>query len=171
MHVHSIYSTDRKWIRIKSRLFSVYIPPQSGEIEVAQHSCACSKIPTAATRDIRRINRDLHKLQIQSVNISIEASRYRENEDSTGNILNILNDKLIAQPLEHANIEKILPLNYTMPNEKLITPATVALFTAKTVGMPLLQKAFEMYFKRFRDTIPSAHFFPLKTLLHLFYLK
>ena len=44
----------------KSGLFSIYIPPQSGEIEVSRHSCACSRIPTAATRDIRRINRDLH---------------------------------------------------------------------------------------------------------------
>ena len=119
----------------KSGLFNAYIPPQSGEIEVAKHSCACSKIPTAATRDIRRINRDLHKLAIQSVNISIEATRYRENDDSTGNVLELLNDKLESQSLKHANIEQILPLNYTLTNDKLITPSTVALFTAKTVGM------------------------------------
>ena len=146
----------------KSGLFNVYIPTQAGELEVAKHSCACFKIPTQATRDIRRIGRDLNKLRIQSVNISIEANRYREKNSSTGNVLELLNGKLDSQSLKNANIEQILPLNYTLINDKLITPSTVALLTAKTVGMPVLQKAFEIYFKKFRDTIPSAKFMPFK---------
>ena len=146
----------------KSGLFNVYIPTQACELEVAKHSCACSKIPTQATRDRRRINRDLHKIRIQSVNISIEATRYRENNSSTGNILELLNDKLVSQSLKHANIEQILPLNYMLTTDKLITPSIVALFTAKTVGMPMLQKAFEIYFQKFRDTILSAKFMPFK---------
>ena len=93
---------------------------------------------------------------------SIEATRYRENNDSNGNVLELFNDKLVSQSLKHANIEQILPLNYTLTNDKLITPSTVALFTAKTVGMPMLQKAFKIYFQKFRDTIPSAKFMPFK---------
>ena len=91
------------------------------------------------------------------------ASRYRQNHDSSGNILNLLNSKLEPQSdLIDAHLEQVWPLNFTVPNEKLITPATVALFTAKAVGLPLLQKAFETYFKRFRDIIPRAQ-------LNLFY--
>ena len=113
------------------------------------------------TRNVRKINRDLHRIAIQSVNISLEQSRYRQNYDSSGNILNILNNKLEPQSeLNNAHLEQVWPLNFTVPNEKLITPASVALFTAKAVGLPLLQKAFETYFKRFRDIIPRAQFFP-----------
>ena len=144
----------------KSGLFNVYIPTQAGKLEVAKSRCACTKLPTEATRDIRRIGRDLHKLRIQSVNISIETNRYRRNNSSTGNVLDILNDKLESQLLSSANIEQIMPLNYTHANNKLITPSTVALFTARTVGMPTLQKAFEAYFHKFKDTFPSAKFMP-----------
>ena len=48
----------------KSGFFNVYIPTQAGELEVAKSRCACTKVPTQATRDIRRISRDLHKLRI-----------------------------------------------------------------------------------------------------------
>ena len=144
----------------KSRLFNVYITTQAGELEVAKSRCACTKIPTEATHDLRRIGRDLKKLRIQSINISIEANRYRRNNFSTGNVLDILNDKWESQLLSSANIEQIMPLNYTHVNNKLITPSTVALFTVRTVGMPMLQKAFEAYFHKFKDTLPSAKFMP-----------
>ena len=41
-----------------------------------------------------------------------------------------------------------MPLNYSLTNDKLITSSTVALFTAKTVGVPMLQTAFEAYFQQ-----------------------
>ena len=146
----------------KSGFINLYIPTQAGELEVAKSRCACTKFPTQATRDIRRINRDLHKLRIQSLNISIETNRFRKNNHSTGNVLEIINDKLESQPLSNANIEQIMPLNYTITNSKLITPSTVALFTARTVGMPMLQKAFEAYFHKFKDTLPAAKFMPFR---------
>ena len=152
---------DLKAAMHKTGIISVYIPPLSNELSVARHSCACTKFPTEVNRNIRKINRDLHRIAIQSVNISLEQSRYRKNHDSSGNILDLLNSKLEPQnDLNDAHIEQVWPLNFTVPNAKIITPATVALFTAKTVGIPLLQKAFEKYFNRFRDIIPRAKFFP-----------
>ena len=146
----------------KSGYFNLYVPVQAGELEVAKSRCACSKLPTQATRDIRRISRDLRKLKIQSLNISIETNRFRKNNDSTGNVLEIINNKLEPQPLINANIEQIMPLNYSLTNDKLITPSTVALFTAKTVGVPMLQKAFEAYFHKFKDTLPAAKLMPFR---------
>ena len=55
-----------------------------------------------------------------------------------------------------------MPLNYTLTNDKLITPSTVALFTARTVGVPMLQKAFEAYFHKFKDTLPATKFMPFR---------
>ena len=89
----------------KSGFFNVYIPTQAGELEVAKSRCACTKVPTQATRDIRRISRDLRKLRIQSLNISIETNRFCNNNHSTGNVLEIINNKLVPQPLINANIE------------------------------------------------------------------
>ena len=101
------------------------------------------------------------RIQTSSVNISIEATRFRQNNFSTGNVLNILNDNLKSQSLGgSANIEHIVPLNYSPVNDKLITPSTVALFTARTVCLPMLQKAFSTYFQKFKDTLPSAKFMP-----------
>ena len=125
---------DLKTAMHKTGIISVYIPPQSNELSVAEHSCACTKFPTEVNRNIRKINRDLHRIAIQSVNISLEQSRYRENQDSTGNILDLLHSKLEPQNnLDDAHIEQVWPLNFTVPNAKIITPASVALFTAKTV--------------------------------------
>ena len=124
----------------KSGSINLYIPVQAGELEVAKSRCACSKAPMQATRDIRRISRDLRKLRIQALNISIETDRVRKNNQSTGNVLEIINNKLTPQPSIQAHIEEIMPLNYTLVNDKLITPSTVAIFTAKAVGVPMLQK-------------------------------
>ena len=146
----------------KSGAINLYIPVQAGELEVAQSRCACSKIPTQATRDIRRISRDLRKLRIQALNISIEANRVRKNNQSTGNVLEIISNKLTPQPFIKANIEEIMPLNFSLTNDKLITPSTVAIFTAKAVGVPMLQKAFESYFHKFKETLPAAKLVPFK---------
>ena len=146
----------------KSGAINMYIPVSAGELEVAQSRCACSKFPTQATRDIRRISRDLRKLKIQAHNISIEANRVRNNNHSTGNVLQIVNSKLIPQSFIQANIEEIMPLNFSLSNDKLITPSTVAIFTAKAVGVPMLQHAFETYFHKFRETLPTAKLVPLK---------
>ena len=146
----------------KSGAIQMYIPVNAGELEVAQSRCACSKYPTQSTRDIRRINRDLRKLKIQAHNISIEADRVRNNNQSTGNVLQIVNSKLIPQSSIQANIEEIMPLNFSLSNSKLITPSTVAIFTAKAVGVPMLQHAFETYFHKFKETLPTAKLVPFK---------
>ena len=55
-----------------------------------------------------------------------------------------------------------MPLNFSLTNDKLITPSTVAIFTAKAVGVPMLQHAFETYFHKFKETLPAAKLVPFK---------
>ena len=105
---------------------------------------------------------DESELKIQALNISIETNCVRNNNHSTGNVLEIINNKLIPQPSIQANIEEIMPLNYSLTNDKLITPSTVAILTAKAVGVPMLQKAFESYFHKFKETLPAAKLIPFK---------
>ena len=132
---------------------SIFLPIEHREINAILLQCACTKLPTEAHRVMRQISLDLAKINIQSssLNLTVEPSRFRNQNFTESNVFNILNGKFQEYPSNrYAHIEQILPLDYnTKTYDNLITPSSVALFTAKAIGVPLLQKAFESYMKKF----------------------
>ena len=132
---------------------SIFLPIEHRELNAILLQCACTKLPTEAHRVMRQISLDLAKIKIQSssLNLTVEPSRFRNQNFTESNVFSILNGKFQEQPLHtFAQIEQILPLDYNAKTyDNIITPSSVALFTAKAIGVPLLQKAFESYMKKF----------------------
>ena len=137
---------------------SIYIPTKDTILPGDDFAscCGCSRKLSHSRRIYHDMSTELTKVGIQQskLNISIEHQRLR-----TGDVMRLITPSLhkeLTFEMESAmangtyTIKDIAPLAVVSndTNDKLLLPSAVS-FTAKAVGVPLLQKGFQHYMRKF----------------------
>ena len=150
---------------------NVFIPTQHNVLQTdASHcNCGCNRLPSMSRRVAHSVRNSFHRLQVQTIhmNMSIETRRLKRSRNN-GNVYSLLQPRSVKQRSSNQvaktyHIEEISPLNVDLPNvtnsQFVFAPATIATFAVKAVGVPLMQKAFLAYMRKFGKEI-GAKFKP-----------
>ena len=140
----------------------ILIPTMNNVLQTdASHSCCgCQRPPSRSRRVAHSVRNTFQKLQIQAIrmNMTIEPQRLKRSRKN-GNVFSLLQPHVPIsrskgiEIIKTYHIEELSPLTIDLPNitnsRLLFAPSTLATFAVKAVGVPLMQKAFFSYMKKF----------------------
>ena len=127
-------------------------------------NCGCERAPSRSRRVAHSVRNTFQTLQIQTIhmNMSIEPQRLKR-APQNGNVFSLLQPRQSATNSKRSgairtyHIDELSPLTIDLPNKTnnqlVFAPSTLATFAVKAVGVPLMQKAFIKYMKKFGKEI------------------
>ena len=141
---------------------SLFIPTQNMVLsgDAFANCCSCGRKLSHSRRLYHKMSSALNVVGIQQsrLNVSIEGQRFR-----TGDIMTLITTQMhkeLTTEMENnlfngtCTLQDIEPLRVSSneTHDKLLLPSAVS-FTAKAVGVPLLQKGFQHYMTKFSSEI------------------